>query len=280
MKFSRIALIFLYGIVFLGCDDYREDPYEISDKAPVISIEKIGEKLTETEIEVSFKAVADRAPKTDLLVRLNGLWVVLLYLRLTTRGVLSVSLAYLVIIPKGKTESKVLSESTDLDDYSNVRVLPLHTVTIVGKGEVIDQQRLQEFYGGKSTKDDQKIPEDYIFAYYQVGETSDLRLYHPGKAKIISVDPPNGSTIRNFWGEVRITFDVAPENLKVTGEHVTFTEKSYSPTIFSSTIFIVRTFIYPFDLGKPIPYYFTIEWGKKSEGTDGSQSFKYFRIAP
>ena len=274
MKFSRIALIFLYGIVFLGCDDYREDPYEISDKAPVISIEKIGEKLTETEIEVSFKAVADRAPKTDLLVRLN-VYGSSYYTYTYNQGRFDVSLAYLVIIPKGKTESKVLSESTYLDDYSNVRVLPVHTVTIVGKGEVIDQQRLQEIYGGKSTKDDQKIPEDYIFAYYQVGETSDLRLYHPGKAKIISVDPPNGSTIRDFMGEVRITFDVAPENLKVTGEHVRFTGELYSPTIF-----IVHTLIYPFDLGKPIPYYFTIEWGKKSEGTDGSQSFKYFRIAP
>ena len=274
MKFSRIALIFLYGIVFLGCDDYREDPYEISDKAPVISIEKIGEKLTETEIEVSFKAVADRAPKTDLLVRLN-VYGSSYYTYTYNQGRFDVSLAYLVIIPKGKTESKVLSESTYLGNYSNVRVLPLHTVTIVGKGEVIDQQRLQEIYGGKFTKDDQKIPEDYIFAYYQVGETSDLRLYHPGKAKIISVDPPNGSTIRDFMGDVRITFDVAPEYLKVTGEHVRFTGELYSPTIF-----IVHTLIYPFDLGKPIPYYFTIEWGKKSEGTDGAQSFKYFRIAP
>lgn len=157
MRFCRIALVFLWGIVFLGCDANENAAYEISDKAPIISIEKIGENLTETEIEVSFKAVADRAPKTDFLVRLNvygSRYVIYPY----NQGPISTGLTHVVIIPKRKRESIAVSESINLIDYCRVRVLAVPTVTIVGEGEVIDQQRLQKLYGGKSTKDDQRIP--------------------------------------------------------------------------------------------------------------------------
>ena len=274
MRFCRIALIFLCGIVFLGCDAYEEDPYEISDKAPVISIEKIGENLTETQIEVSFKAVADSGPKTDLLVMMifyGSRYTIYTY----TQGTLYTSKSSSAIIPKGKKESIVLSESINLYDYCGVRIIPVPTVTIVGKGEVIDQQKLQKQWGGKSTMDDQRIPEDYIFPYYQVNETSELLLHHPGKAKIIKVDPPDGSTLEDSTDEIIIRFDVAPEHLNVTGEHITFTSAYYAPTIFS-----IHTFIYASVPGVAMPYFFTIEWGEKSEGTYGSQSFIYYLSSP
>ena len=75
MRLCRTVSIFFFAILFLGC---QADVFKVSDKAPTISIKKIEErkiliddKVLTDDIVITIQLVADRAPKTDLLVLLD-----------------------------------------------------------------------------------------------------------------------------------------------------------------------------------------------------------------
>ena len=269
MKFYRIAVFFLCGIVLLGCGADEEAAYEAGyDKAPVVSIEKVGQEMNEDgeTMEITVKVVSDRAPKNDLLVDM--------YIESWECDDFHGKIEGWATIPKGKKSSNEYSLSGSINAPWFAGVVPLPTVSVVGEGEVINKEKL-EYSWGNYTLDDQKIPEGYEFAYYEVAESSTSYLYRPGKAKIVSVDPPNGTLlIESGWGspdkfphmksEVTITFDKPPE----------------CPVLFlwdrhyykQGTTIVVDA---PFSGSITPTLRFAVEWGDSEDGTAGEQSFVY-----
>ena len=277
MKMYSVGLLLsFYVIAFLGCGADEEAAFEVSDKAPVVSVEKLGDKLGQkiaysrddnTQVVVMYKVVADTAPKTDLLV---NMYISGKFYRLSNTCKYS-SDSFWVTIPKGKKESQEFEyKGWALNGYIAAGIEPLPVVSIVGEGEVIDQQSLQGEYGGRFTEDKQRIPEDFVFPYYEVANSESILLYRAKAANIISVDPPNGSSVTEF-SDVTITFDTPPEcpnlitNLRESfmyGGGTTFTLKvGYLPGGILS--------------GVGRAYDFTIRWGDEEAGTDASQKFRY-----
>lgn len=85
-------------------------------------------------------------------------------------------------------------------------------IDIVGEGIVIDQEELQDEYGGGGTEEGKRIPEDFVFSYYEVADSEPTLFFAPKPAKVISADPPNGSTlVGRFVNVVEITFDNPPQ---------------------------------------------------------------------
>ena len=276
MQLCRAVSIFFFAILLLGCD--KDTVFKVSDKAPVISIKKVGnESFILNTVEMSIQLVADRAPKTDLLVFLN----------VSTKGS---TIAWeneergftgWATIPKGKKASKVFSQAIELNSYCYVYISPIPTVSVVGEGEVIDLRKLSSAWGRK-TLEDQLIPSGFQFPYYRVA-TPKVKLYRPGKAKIISVDPPNGSEIAGWdsrerfpdlKSEITIAFDKPPEFPKRKGHHTTYTmplsaeyvdEDNKRGTIFMNSVH--NNFIEV--------YRFTVSWGSEDIGTADQQEFEY-----
>lgn len=125
MRFLVLAI--LLTVFFASCGE--ENPLEDSDKAPSVSIEKLGEKESDHLIEIEYQVVSDSKPKTDLLVRVysyrsgcdsdgdfgnkfypispfnsGGTWVT---------------------IPKGETKSQTTTIGTAYDESLSMEIQPL-----------------------------------------------------------------------------------------------------------------------------------------------------------
>lgn len=207
MKTQSLFFVLVIFVLF-GCGE--EDPlevFEVSDKAPVVSIEKVGEKEGDYYVEIEYQIVSDSKVNTDLLVRVasvkshcerNGKTT--FFPRWHDRSIW-------VTIPKGETKSQTTTIDTASYESLYIEMQPLLTVDLVGEGEVIDQEELQRKFGGLRTAEGQTIPEDFVFPYYEVADSESTLFFAPKPAKVISADPPNGSLLSGFVRQVTITFD-------------------------------------------------------------------------
>ena len=286
MRLCRTVSIFFFAILFIGC---QADVFKVSDKAPTISIKKIGERKTliddkalTDDIVIKIQLVADRAPKTDLLVLLDVFAIDLLLGKRGVRG--------WATIPQGKKSSIVFSQYVSINSYGYASISPIPTVSVVGKGEVINMDKLSNFWGDK-TLEDQLIPRGFQFPYYRVA-TPAMELHRPGIANIISVDPPNGSEVDwkskelfpDLKPEITIIFDNPPEHpkLRVDGHDSSFSHlwpvMSYEPgfkdndevgNVFSESVEDSHF------TGNLEVYRFTVKWGHEDVGTARQQEFEY-----
>ena len=259
--------------VFFGCGADEEAPFEVSEKAPVVSVEKVGQEITGTLVTATYKVVADAAPKNDLLV---NVFVTRWDYDFGTDPCEFFRNYYnpWVTIPKGKKESQeIQAESVSLNAYMYAEIEPLPIISVVGEGEVIDQQSLQNEYGGDGTADGKKIPENFVFPYYEVSRKNAIVvLYQPGKAQIINIDPPPGSFVP-LLSEIKLTFDAPPECPGASWG--TERAKALGRNGSNGTEFYI---IVPyrnirFEHFKPVSL--TISWGKEKAGTAASESFEY-----
>ena len=185
-------------LMFFGCggDEEDETVVVISNKTPVISVEKIRENPDpENEMyrEVWFKFTADPAPRKEMLV---SFYRVIYEYRVVTRAGCTFSDGdRWVNISKGEKESKEFSISVEVNGYCAVKINPIPTVDIVGEGEKVDMDELEKEWGTK-TFGGQRIPEDFQFPYYEVGENPELILYDAAEdVEIVSIDPPVDSIV-------------------------------------------------------------------------------------
>ena len=257
MRFYKSVPMFLFAILCLGC---QPDIYEISEEAPVISVKIIEQRnivkenksdfMVEDLIEIKFQLVADPAPKSELLVFLDSEY--------------RDSYGW-TIIRTGETSSKVFTQTISVNSYRYVVVEPIPTISVVGEGDIVDTDELSENWG-RRTLEGQSIPEGFRFPYYKVAEPS-VTLYRPGKAKIISLDPPNESKF-DYWDlYITVTFDQPPEFPKVNGTLLKKAIGEGDGTVFRINVPTHR--IPPFD------YNFTISWGDEVVGTKGEKKCHY-----
>ena len=269
--FSLLLVVFL-GISLIGCGADEEAAFEVSDKAPTVRIEKVGHEIIDRRdpVVATYKVVADTEPKTDMLVKVaisGKRW----QFNNSHRPCKSYYWDdYWVTIPKGKKESQGIQAPNFLfsgNSYMAAEVVPLPIVSIVGEGEVIDQQSLQNEYGGSETEDGQKIPENFVFPYYEA-DTKKVTLYRPKKAKIVNTDPPPGDFVHQ-WGEIIITFDTFPECPRSTSLDAGLAGGGSEFDIGLS----------PFNFGLARGEFklisLTFSWGSEEAGTAASQSFEY-----
>ena len=166
-----LALMVVVGCLF-GCGgDDVEDNGSIADSAPdddnqipTITIKKlrsekveikkrIGEqRWKEIGARVWWRLNADPAPKTDLPVMGSfggSRWI---------------------IIPKSRNSSE---EFSDILFNNRIQIDPLPTVSIVGKGLVVDLEKLQKGLPVES-RGGHRIPEEFDFPLYKVAEPSHI----------------------------------------------------------------------------------------------------------
>ena len=281
MRLCGRVLIFFSVILFIGCQADEDAAFKVSNKAPVISIEIVGDKIikgyVESKKEVTFKLVANRAPKTDLLILLRVSADPCEPLRRKESG-----LAGWATIPKGKKSSRAFSQEIELHSYCYAFVDPIPTVSVVGEGEIVDQHRLSSFWGDKTLKD-QRIPIGFQFPYYKVAMPL-LKLYRPGNAKIISIDPPDGSEIAasdseelfpELKSDITIIFDNPPECPRIRESDDPYT-LPLSPAmsfelpsnIKTGTAFKIR--VIRSEMSR-----FRVSWGHETVGTASQQEFEY-----
>ena len=195
MKKSIATLIVATSmIIFCACgaDDVvtekngsiTDPPPDESHQIPTVTIEelrreeRVGECRNQTK--VWWRLSATPRPKTDLAVRMQ-----------------KNNSKFWVIIPKSKNSSEELNDTFNFD--GEIQIQPLPTVSIVGKGVVIDLERLQK---GLPTyaRGEHKIPADYDFPPYKVGEPSKnsvgMGRKHPGFIRVETEfqhsNPPDG----------------------------------------------------------------------------------------
>ena len=269
--FCRIVILFLLGTVFFSCG--ADDPASVSDKAPVISLKKLREERLENEQsqEVSFKVVADRAPKTDLIVHVSFANYLPRWGKHDPEWGCSNmyrdgTYEHWIVIAKGKKSSQEISARIDLNGLAFFRINPLPTIEVVGEGTILKIEGALEYGWGKETLDRQTIPEGFEFAYYEVGEPSELS-YGFQDSKIIRVDPPNGSVIEEF-SPIKILFDTPPAcpYIKVKDGWLDGGLKRVSITEFENTA--------PLSILGPRTYRFLLIWGHW-EPAQRKQSFEY-----
>ena len=250
--FFVIAWIWILA-TFFGCNP---PVGKVHKNAPTVSLNKLDEKeFDKFTREVSFKLIADRTPKTELLVIMDtnlhryvdsskgdSKWR-------TSRG-------YWILIPKGENESKILSLKTDLNTINTIEINPIPTVSVIGvEGEIVDEKEMKELLSVTDlTLGEHRIPENFKFPYYQVGTPSKLILYQPKAAKIISINPPESERPKagtpiiitfdtpphvpryNLTRGVEVQFDIRTMDIKdymdrMTGDNL-FAWKRLSPTTF------------------------------------------------
>ena len=287
MRLCRTVSIFFFAILFLGC---QADVFKVSDKAPTISIKKIGESKRLDYILITIQLVADRAPKTDLLVLIDVFAIDRSLGKSGVRG--------WATIPQGKKSSIVFSQLVKINSYGYASIEPIPTVSVVGKGEVINMDKLSNFWGDK-TLEDQLIPRGFQFPYYRVA-TPAMELHRPGIAKIISVDPPNGSEVDwkskefspDLKTEITIIFDKPPEHPKVRVEgHKPYFSKLWPVFNFKDKDIdgFGKVLSHNDGFGKVFSksvedshfrgnlevYRFTVKWGHEDAGTARQQEFEY-----
>ena len=236
-----LAVLLIFGC-FCACggDDVGDNEGSIADsdlddtdQIPTITIEKIQSEEGEGgSMEVSWRLNADPAPKTDLVVATGSDWVV---------------------IPKDKNHSEIFKQTFWRDALLEIAPLPM--VSIVGKGLVVDLETLQEYLPMES-RGGHRIPKDFNFPLYTVGDPSFISVEVKLRAHFISAAPAGGAIAPN--GSIWVVFDNAPADVTVSAGTVTVAGK-------------IATITGPF---APGPLALTIAWA------DGSHTLNYVVIAP
>lgn len=240
------GLLLLVSILIIACGADEEAAFEVSDKAPVVSLSKVAQEITDDGLKITFKVVSDSSPKTDVLVKILERDSFFDFSSQDLRACDSKGIhspEFWVTLPKGKKESQVIEETyqaRSLNGCTGFSILPLPIIDIVGEGEMIDQALLQRKYGGRKTREGKVIPKDFVFPYYEVENPDGVNFYCPKPAKIVSVDPPDGSvipweTITTNLADIKVTFDTPPEcpGISTSFDKISF---SGSGTTFSINI--------------------------------------------
>lgn len=179
-------------LLCVGCSEDVETPFDISEKAPVISIKALSSEISfnDGEIHATFKLVADPAPQKDLVVLIDfyigDFWTD--YYDASDSGCVGGKTSLKgVSIPKGKKESNAITYSERYiflfgDGHGertslSVRVIPLPVIDVVGEGTVVDNDRLLSYFDGRKTYDGKHIPEAYMFPYYEPAQTDYTVIY-------------------------------------------------------------------------------------------------------
>ena len=177
---------------------------EIKLGVSLIEKEVTIEKIKIDKAQISWRLNAFPAPKTDLAV--HGLFR-------SKRW---------AVIPK---ESHHSEEFKDSLYGSIIEILSLPTVSIVGKGVVVDLERLQKTLPIK-TRGNHIIPVDYDFPMYKVGEPSKLEATIPAqRAEFKSSNPPDGGELAAN-ASLTLTFSAAPKNVTINGKPATVAGKT------------------------------------------------------
>ena len=266
MKALVLVTLLLATLIFFGCGGDEEDETVvevISNKTPVISVEKIRENPDpEDEMyrEVWFKFTADPAPRKEMLVNfypssVSYSWDIPSWCESTGADDWA-------NISKGEKESKEISISVDVNGFGSVSIRPIPTVDIVGEGKKIDMDELEREWG-TTTVDGQTIPEGFQFPYYEVGENPSIILYDTAEdVEIVSIDPPDGSIIKNNE-TITITFSSPPYCPLYGIFPDDFGLGRVSPTTFTHKAF---------SFGRV--YLLNVEWGQGRD-TRSNQEFRY-----
>ena len=204
-------------IIFCACgaDDAVKDngsitdpPPDESNQIPTITIEELRREEGKGGVQketVWWRLNATPRPKTDLAVSMQ-----------------ENDSKFWVIIPKSKNSSEELSDTFSkrlVDIDVEIQILPLPTVSIVGKGVVIDLETLQKHLPTYA-RGNHKIPADYEFPPYKVGEPSKLVvLIRRLEAEFKSSRPPDGAELAANASLV-LTFTATPANVTVNGKRV------------------------------------------------------------
>ena len=254
-------------LLFVGCGADEDELFEISDKTPVVSIEKVSVEINEDAPENEFplkyaiKVVSDSKVKTDLLVK-----VAIGHRYFTDNGCDSDSTKEWLTIQKGQNESENITSKLRaeyLNGTIGATIVSLPLINIVGEGEVIDQDLLQTRYGGETTFSGQTIPEKFVFPAYKVkNPDSIIPLYQPKNAKIVDIEHPSGTQF--LWSSipdntVTVTFDTPPECPEV----YTNNERVILKLIGSGKQFDIRFSYLPYPrLNSYIDVYVTLKWSR------------------
>ena len=284
--FKPLVFSLILGCLF-GCGEDNDDSIAGgSPTIPTITIEKlqieeldgelVGDRreiytaLDEIFIDVDpdeklfgekvlWRLNANPAPTTDLAV-------------IIASGDSEHDSEHYVIIPKDKNSSAEFStfdvkavryravlnlQDVNLDSPDatfHIKINPLPTVSVVGKGVVADLDKLQSDYP-KESLGDHRIPEDYGFPLYKVGEPSKIffkvLVRTAMLSSIVSVAPPPGSIIRAN-SLIHITYNKPPREVVSNG----------IPTVSGKTVTIRGPF-------RPGPLTLFVTWG------GGSISLRY-----
>ena len=297
----NFVFLMVLCVLLMSCGADEEAAFEVNnDKAPVISIEKISQEIDEDRVTVSFKIVADTQRNNDIVVRFSDgdtTWANGRFGYGCTWSVINTVEGEFdsddfrggkwIMIPMGKKESKPVDRSCHINSHMTAVIRPLPIITVVGEGDVIDQEFLQNT--SLSTEHDENIPKGYVFPWYEVADTKSKSLYVPKAAKIISVHPPSGSELRRgrFADSpvVEITFDTVPECPTILGfsrasERIHGPLPSSHPEQIGTTFYVKMNGSYfdIFHLPVAEKLDFTIDWGSEKAGTGDSQSFEYTLI--
>ena len=173
--------VLLSVLLVMGCGadiDDAEEGVSIdkpSAKTPVITVRKIEERHDEDDpvVEVAYKLVASVASKKDVLVEVKEV-------ERFDRICSPYTVRDLIRIPAGETESATLWTRGGWQSaygYVTLRLKPFPTVDLVGEGVVPDQEEMQDYWGGRETRDNKTVPEDHVFIYYEVPEEYVYLLY-------------------------------------------------------------------------------------------------------
>ncbi len=213
-----VVVIVLFIVYFSGCHvEVDPDDGSVADsvldtkdtaQTPVVTIEAVkvqdSENICDPHKVVIWRLKSEPAPKTDLVVRIET------YPVRITELVIGRGYSW-VVIPKLRSSSEDISNTF----YSNssLSVIPLPTISVVGKGTVVDLETLQadlpaESLGGH------KIPKDFDFPIYKIGDLSSIEVDVSNKgipkgANFIRSDPWLGSDIRPN-DSIRLLFDEDP----------------------------------------------------------------------
>ena len=271
--------IICFFIMFLSCGGDDEPIDDVQD-APIVSIKITRENpVNEFVKEIGFQIVTDTAPETDLLV------IISVRIRRAKSGEnAALTGRHRVLIPKGKKNSQEFSTEIDIHGQGIVSIEELPMVSIVGEGVVIDQEDLQGWWELSGTLGGHKVPDDFQFPYYEVGEPAEVILYRPKDAKILSIDPPNGSLIQtSYWGRdkiIIINFDTPPLQPRIESriDPLHCVNCSYGGTVYFNTISSTQFVVDVPGIIWNSEYILDIRWGLPEADTITSQSFSYTLI--
>ena len=146
--------------------------------------------------KISWRLNADPAPKTDLVVKVNiGFTDLPRYIPGNNPKDY-----HWAVIPKFQNKSE---EFSDTVSAGVIKIHPLPMIFIDGEGLIVDSEKLQEDLPDES-RGGHRIPEDFDFPLYKVGDSSEILCEHCGEiidiiipeSKLDNVDPLPATTVK------------------------------------------------------------------------------------
>ena len=200
------ALTVFICLLSCGADDI-EDNGSVADshlngnnQTPVVTIKELQIKKGG---EVQWRLNASPKPKTDIAVRVS-----------ITRY------SYWVIIPKSSNHSETFNNEVF---HGKIQIHPLPMISIVGKGLVVDSEKLRL---PAKALGNHVIPKGYEFPLYNVGKPSVISVVAP-EASYIGSSPADGRRIPAN-GTLKIFFNSRAANVVVNGKYATVLGKTAS----------------------------------------------------